>query len=55
MLLDHLGVQVADVEAPLAFFLRTFTPLGLRECLRSPVGDSWAIGLSGKDGKPTSG
>ena len=52
MLLDHLMVQVADVEASLAFSLRTFAALGVREALRYPVGDSWAVGLSGKDGFP---
>jgi catechol 2,3-dioxygenase-like lactoylglutathione lyase family enzyme len=52
VLLDHLMVQVADVEASLAFSLRTFAALGLREALRYPVGDSWAVGLSGKDGFP---
>ena len=52
MLLDHLGVQVADVDASVGFYLRTFAPLGLREALRFPVGDSWAVGLSGRDGKP---
>jgi catechol 2,3-dioxygenase-like lactoylglutathione lyase family enzyme len=51
-MLDHLGLQVADVEASLAFYLRTFAPLGLREALRYPVGDSWAIGMSTRDGKP---
>ena len=52
MLLDHLMVQVADVEASLALYLRTFAALGVREALRYPVGDSWAVGLSGKDGFP---
>ena len=52
MLLDHLSVQVADVEASLGFYLRTFAPLGVREALRYPVGSSWAVGLSGKDGFP---
>ena len=52
VLLDHLGIQVTDVEASLAFYLRTFAPLGLRECMRYPVHGSWAIGLSGADSKP---
>ena len=37
-LLDHLGIQVADVEASLAFSLRTFAPLGLRECMATRSG-----------------
>jgi catechol 2,3-dioxygenase-like lactoylglutathione lyase family enzyme len=50
--IDHLGVQVADVEASLQFYLRTFAALGLREAMRYPVGDSFAIGISGADGFP---
>ncbi len=52
MLLDHLGVQVADVEASLAFYLGTFAALGLQEAMRHPVGDSFAIGIAGTDGFP---
>jgi catechol 2,3-dioxygenase-like lactoylglutathione lyase family enzyme len=50
--LDHVGVQVGDVEASLAFYLRCFAPLGLREFLRRPVGDSFVVGLVGPDGRP---
>jgi catechol 2,3-dioxygenase-like lactoylglutathione lyase family enzyme len=50
--LDHLGIQVADVEASLAFYTRTFAALGLREAMRYPVGDSFAIGIAGADGFP---
>ena len=52
MLLDHLGVQVADVDASVAFYVRVFAPLGLREAMRFPVGDSSAVGLTGPDGFP---
>ncbi len=52
MLLDHLGVQVADVDASVAFYTRVFAPLGLREAMRYPVGDSAAVGLAGPDGFP---
>jgi catechol 2,3-dioxygenase-like lactoylglutathione lyase family enzyme len=51
-MLDHIGVQVADVEASLAFYLRTFAPIGIREAMRFPVGDSLVVGLSGPDGIP---
>ena len=51
-MIDHLGLQVADVEASLAFYLRVFAPLGIREALRFPVGNSFAIGLSSPDGIP---
>ena len=51
-MLDHLGIQVADVEASLAFYLRTFAPIGMREVMRYPVGDAFVVGLSGPDGLP---
>jgi catechol 2,3-dioxygenase-like lactoylglutathione lyase family enzyme len=51
-MLDHVGVQVADVEAAVAFYLRAFAPLGLSEALRIPVGDSFVVGLAGPDGTP---
>ena len=49
-MLDHIGVQVADVEASLAFYLRAFAAIGMREAMRFPVGDSFVVGLSGPDG-----
>ena len=52
MLLDHVGVQVSDVDASVAFYLRTFGVLGLWEAVRHPVGDSHAVGLAGSDGVP---
>ena len=51
-MLDHLGVQVADVDASLDFYLRTFAPIGLRELMRYPVGNSFVVGLGGPDGHP---
>jgi catechol 2,3-dioxygenase-like lactoylglutathione lyase family enzyme len=50
--IDHLGIQVADVEASLEFYLRTFAALGLREAMRHPVGNSVAVGICGPDGFP---
>jgi len=50
--LDHLGVQVVDVEASLAFYLRAFEPIGLREVMRFPAGTSFVVGLAGPDGMP---
>ena len=52
-MLDHLGVQVADVDASLAFYLRVFAPIGMREAMRFPQGDSIVVGLSGPDGVPS--
>ena len=51
-MIDHIGVQVADVEASLAFYLRTFTPIGMHEVMRYPHGDSFVVGLSGPDDIP---
>ncbi|NJC71245.1 VOC family protein [Planosporangium thailandense] len=51
-MLDHIGLQVADVEASLAFYLRTFAPLGMREAMRFPHAGSFVVGLAGSDGGP---
>ncbi|WP_369131639.1 VOC family protein [Modestobacter sp. I12A-02662] len=51
-MLDHIGLQVADVEASLAFYLRAFEPVGMREVMRYPSGESFVIGLAGPDGMP---
>ena len=49
---DHVGLQAKDVEASLEFYLRAFAPIGLREAMRFPAGDSLVVGLSGPDGIP---
>ncbi len=51
-MLDHLGIQVADVEASAAFYLDVFAPIGMREIMRFPVGEGLYVGLGGPDGKP---
>jgi len=51
-MIDHGGVQVSDVEASLAFYLGAFGPVGMREAMRFPVGDSFVVGLSGPSGIP---
>jgi catechol 2,3-dioxygenase-like lactoylglutathione lyase family enzyme len=51
-MLDHIGVQVADVEASLAFYLHSFSPIGMREAMRFPVGETFVVGLAGPDGVP---
>lgn len=51
-MIDHLGVQAADVDASLAFYLRALGPIGVREAMRFPAGDSFVVGLSGRDGVP---
>jgi len=52
-MLDHLGVQAADVEAALAFYLRVFDPIGMREIMRHPTPEGLVVGLGGSDGFPT--
>lgn len=51
-MLDHIGLQVQDVSASLDFYLRTFAPIGMREAMRFPVGDTIVVGLAGPDGPP---
>jgi catechol 2,3-dioxygenase-like lactoylglutathione lyase family enzyme len=51
-MLDHIGIQVADVDASLDFYLRTFAAIGMREMMRYPQGDGFVVGLSGPDGFP---
>lgn len=52
-MLDHLGIQAADVEAALAFYLRAFGPIGLREIIRHETPGGLVVGLGGSDGNPT--
>jgi catechol 2,3-dioxygenase-like lactoylglutathione lyase family enzyme len=51
-MLDHLGIQVADVEASVAFYLRTFAALGLQEAVRIPLDAGAVVGLAGPGGPP---
>ena len=51
-MLDHVGVQVADVEASVAFYLRTFAAIGMREAMRIPVGGTVVVGLAGRHRGP---
>jgi catechol 2,3-dioxygenase-like lactoylglutathione lyase family enzyme len=51
-MIDHLGLQVADVRASLEFYLTAFAPIGMREIMRFPTGDAFVVGLGGADGDP---
>ena len=51
-MLDHLGVQVSDVEASLALYVRTFAGIGLQEVMRFPAGDTFVVGLADARGVP---
>ena len=52
-MMDHLGIQVSDVQASVAFYLRVFAPVGFQEVVRIPTGgDDVVVGLGGPNGKP---
>jgi catechol 2,3-dioxygenase-like lactoylglutathione lyase family enzyme len=51
-MLDHIGVQVADVETSAALYLKVFAPLGFRELMRYPAGNSFVVGICGGSGQP---
>jgi catechol 2,3-dioxygenase-like lactoylglutathione lyase family enzyme len=51
-MMDHLGIQVSDVDASVAFYLRVFGPIGIAEAMRFPAGDSSVVGFAGPDGDP---
>lgn len=50
-MIDHLGIQVADVDASVAFYTRFFAPLGLPEPMRYEVESGFAVGMSGPENK----
>jgi catechol 2,3-dioxygenase-like lactoylglutathione lyase family enzyme len=49
---DHIGLEVADVQASLDFYVTAFAPVGMREVLRIPTGDTFVVALAGSDGAP---
>ena len=51
-MLDHLSLQVADVDAAATFYTRVFASCGVRELMRhdSPAGA--VVGLCGPDNYP---
>lgn len=51
-MLDHLALQVADVDAATGWFLRLLAPLGVREALSYDVPGGRVVGLAGPDGFP---
>lgn len=52
-MIDHLGIQVADVDASARFYLEVFAPIGMREAMRFPTKTGLFVGLCGPDGQPT--
>jgi catechol 2,3-dioxygenase-like lactoylglutathione lyase family enzyme len=51
-MLDHLALQVADVDAAATFYTRVFASCGVRELMRYPTPDGVVVGLGGPDGFP---
>lgn len=55
-MIDHVGIQAADVEASARFYTTVFAPLGLVEAVRLPVGDGpgggLVVGMAGPGGAP---
>lgn len=49
---DHVGIQAADVDAAVAFYLRVFGPIGFTEAARYPAGPTFVVGLAGRQGFP---
>lgn len=51
-MLDHLALQVLDVDAAAAFYTRVFAALEIREVMRLQRPEGVVIGLAGGDGFP---
>ena len=52
-MIDHLGIQVADVDSALAFYTTALAPIGLHEAVRIPTPPSFVVGMaSSVDGQP---
>lgn len=51
-MLDHLALQVADVDAAAAFYTRVFAAVGVRESMRYEQDGATVVGLCGPDGFP---
>jgi catechol 2,3-dioxygenase-like lactoylglutathione lyase family enzyme len=51
-MIDHVGIQAADVEASRAFYLGAFGPLGMHEAVRFEPDGGLVVGLAGADGNP---
>jgi catechol 2,3-dioxygenase-like lactoylglutathione lyase family enzyme len=51
-MLDHLALQVADVEASTHFYVTVFAAIGVAEAMRHQTPDGLVVGLAGRDGFP---
>jgi catechol 2,3-dioxygenase-like lactoylglutathione lyase family enzyme len=50
--IDHLALQVRDVDASSRFYTTVFAALGVREAMRYGEADGTVVGLCGPDGMP---
>ncbi|MDX6221670.1 MAG: hypothetical protein QOD91_724 [Frankiales bacterium] len=50
--LDHLALQVLDVDAAAVFYARIFAALGVREVMRVQRPEGIVVGLAGVEGFP---
>jgi catechol 2,3-dioxygenase-like lactoylglutathione lyase family enzyme len=50
--IDHLALQVADVEAAAAFYADVFAACAVSEVMRFGSPDGFVVGLAGPDGFP---
>ena len=50
-MLDHISIQVTDVNAAAAFYVRVFAPVGVREAMRFDRDGQPVVGLCGPDGR----
>lgn len=48
-MIDHLGIQVADVESSAHWYLTVLAPLGLREMMRFPTPGGPVLGFGVDD------
>lgn len=51
-MIDHLGIQCADAEASVAWYLSVFGPIGFKEAMRFPTPAGPVVGFSGRGDQP---
>ncbi|MTD14435.1 VOC family protein [Nakamurella sp. YIM 132087] len=55
-MIDHFGIQAADVAASAQFYSTVFAPIGITEAVRFPTGPGpeagLVVGFSGRSGPP---
>ena len=51
-MIDHLSLQVRDVETAASFYTTVFAAVGIREAMRYEERGGLVVGLCGPDGRP---